>query len=173
MDSVRRSSGTLTAESAANAAESLGLSSKSSQQKSTTTTRATGMLPTPAKTPSKHPDEKTKANVRSVARNLFSSDNDVLPSPRKKPKKYSGLALESFTAEDMEDSIEIFTDSRDRVPEKDDTAGNPFYGDIEGAAIEPEPTKRRTRRKHVTIPGEGKETIEEAIRRDDGIVYVL
>ncbi|RYP60423.1 hypothetical protein DL769_008126 [Monosporascus sp. CRB-8-3] len=181
MDSVRRASGTLTAEGTATAADILGIGSNP-QQKPTNTgasssaPRAVGMLPTPAKTPRKQPDGTTEAKVRSVARNLFTSETGIMPSPRKKrSKKYSGLTLESFTAEDVEEPIQIFTDSRDRIPEKDTNAENPFYGAAarDAPEPEPEPTKRRSPRKHVSIPGEGRETIEEAVRREDGILYVF
>ncbi|KAI0002612.1 hypothetical protein F4779DRAFT_129272 [Xylariaceae sp. FL0662B] len=174
MDSVRRASGALTAESAANAADSLGLTSTQKKPQATmATSQSSGMLPTPAKTPRKQPDEKAQASVRAVARNLFSSESAIMPSPRKKAKKYSGLTLESFTAEEVENPIEIFTDTRDRLPEVDSTNDNPFYGNQPASTAEPEPPKRRSKRKHVTIPGEGKQTIEEAIQREDGIVYVF
>lgn len=97
-----------------------------------------------------------------------------MPTPKKrKSKKYTGLTLESFRAENVEAPIEIFTDSRDRIPEKDTTTDNPFYAATSANAPAHEPTKRRSPRKHVSIPGEGSETIEEAIQREDGIVYVL
>ncbi|KAK7752212.1 hypothetical protein SLS62_005746 [Diatrype stigma] len=184
MDSVRRASGTLTAEGTANAADLLGIGSQS-QPKPTNASAsssgpraAIGMLPTPAKTPRKQPDGITEANVRSVARNLFAAEAEPIPTPRKrKSKKYTGLTLDSFRAENIDEPIEIFTDSRDRVPEKDTTTENPFYAttstDAPAPAPAPEPTKRRSPRKHVTIPGEGRATIEEAIQREDGIIYVF
>lgn len=179
MDSVRRASGALTAEGTANAADLLGIGSNSQQKPAVASTsssasRTTGMLPTPAKTPRKQPDGVTEANVRSVARNLFAGETDIMPTPKKrKSKKYTGLTLESFRAENVEAPIEIFTDSRDRIPEKDTTTDNPFYAATSANAPAHEPTKRRSPRKHVSIPGEGSETIEEAIQREDGIVYVF
>ncbi|RYP20144.1 hypothetical protein DL767_009510 [Monosporascus sp. MG133] len=179
MDSVRRASGTLTAEGTATAADILGIGSNPQQKPANTSApssapRATGMLPTPAKTPRKQPDGTTDANVRSVARNLFASETGIMPSPRKKrSKKYSGLTLESFTAEDIEEPIQIFTDSRDRIPEKDTNAENPFYGVAARNAPEPEPTQRRSSRRLVSIPGEGRETIEQAVRREDGTLSVF
>ncbi|RYP50411.1 hypothetical protein DL768_004086 [Monosporascus sp. mg162] len=179
MDSVRRASGTLTAEGTATAADILGIGSNP-QQKPTNTgpsssaPRATGMLPTPAKTPRKQPDGTTDANVLSVARNLFASETNIMPSPKKKrSKKYSGLTLESFTAEDIEEPIQIFTDSRDRIPEKDTNAENPFYGAAARDAPKPKPTQRRSSRRLVSIPGEGRETIEEAVRREDGTLSMF
>ncbi|KAI5923399.1 hypothetical protein F4810DRAFT_205273 [Camillea tinctor] len=181
MDSVRRASGPLTAEGTAHAADSLGIASiapKARQPKSHTSAATSShgttsaMLPTPAKTPRKQPNAKTEAASRAVARNLFSAETDVAPTPRKKKaKKYTGLTLESFTAEEMDDPINIFTDTRDRLPELDSSAENPFYGN-DPAPVE-EPSKRRSKRKQVSIPGEGKQAIEDAVRRDDGIVYVF
>lgn len=96
----------------------------------------------------------------------------MIASPRKRQaKKYSGITLESFIAEDVEQPIAIFTDSRDRVPSVDRSSQNPFYGSNEEA--QPEPTRKRSKRRQVTIPGVGAESVEEAVRRDDGIVYVL
>lgn len=177
MDSVRRASGTVTAEDSASAAARLGIASKSQQkpQGSTTSSRSTGMLPTPTRTPRKQPNEQAAGGVNAVARNLFPSEDMAASTPKKKAKKYSGLMLDSFMAEDAEEAIPIFTDSRDRIPEVDASADNPFYGVASQAvAQQPEPAKRRSRRgKHVTIPGEGKHTVEDAVKRDDGMVYVL
>ncbi|KAI1826743.1 hypothetical protein F4861DRAFT_43901 [Xylaria intraflava] len=170
MDSVRRASNSLTVEGAANAADALGIVSK--QQKpvgATATSHATTMLPTPAKTPRKQPSAKLDAASRDVARNIFATDADIMPTPKKKAKRYTGLTLDSFRAEDMEESIEIFTDSRDRVPELDDSVENPFYGDHPVA----EPLKRRSKRKSVVIPGDGRQSIEDAVRRDDGVLVVF
>lgn len=133
------------------------------------------MLPTPAKTPRKQPDEKFEAGVRAVARNLFtgeSSTAEALASPRKrKPKTYTGVSLDSFRAEVVEEEIPIFTDSRDRLPEVDDSADNPFYGNT---TEEQQPSRRRsTRVKKIIVPGVGKIPVDEAVQRGDGIVYVL
>lgn len=172
MDSVRRASGSLSAKGTANAADSLRLGS--SQQKSktnATTSRATAttMLPTPSKTPQKQPDEKNRPNVGAVARNLFSATSEVMtPAKKRKSKKYTGLSLDSFTAEDVEEPIEIFTDTRDRVPVVDSAAENPFYGSQQSS-----PVKKRGKGKQVSVPGEGKQDIDVAVQRDDGIVYTF
>ncbi|KAI1373567.1 hypothetical protein F4677DRAFT_219235 [Hypoxylon crocopeplum] len=158
MDSVRRASDALT----------LGIPSQQKPKATTAPSRSATMLPTPVKTPQKQPDEKAKAKVRAVARNLFSSEDDALATPKKrKAKKYTGLTLESFTAEDVEDPIQIFTDTRDRVPEVDSQADNPFYG------AHPEPSKKRSKTKQVSVPGEDKQSLDEALHREDGIVYVF
>lgn len=92
-----------------------------------------------------------------------------MPSPKKKAKKYTGLTLDSFRAEDVEEDIEIFTDTRDQLPEIDESAENPFYGDRALA----EPSKRQSKRKLVLVPGEGRQSIDDAVRRTDGVLVVL
>ncbi|KJK81858.1 hypothetical protein H634G_03121 [Metarhizium anisopliae BRIP 53293] len=169
LDSRRQVSSSLTAEGTANAAVALGLNVDKGVQRSMTASvsQSAGMLPTPSKTPQKPPNEKTAASIQSFARNLFSSEEEVLPSPRKRrSKKYSGVTMESFTAEEEEDPITIFTDSQDRIPEKDNSEANPFYGSTATAA---EPSKRQSRRKVVSIPGEAAQSIDEAARREDEI----
>lgn len=133
--------------------------------------RRSGMLPTPVKTPRKAPTETQAASIEAVARNLF-VDDDALTTPLKKrtPKKYTGMSLESFTAEAVQDDIQIFTDSHDRVPEVDNSVENPFYGS--NTEAQPEPRLRRSKRK-VTVPGEGAQHVDEALQREDGMVYVL
>lgn len=176
---ARRVSGALSEDSMASAAAALGLPSTSSVPKkdthrSATTQRTNGMLPTPAKTPKKRPTE-TASGITSIARNLFpvrpESVDEVMPSPKKGRKKYSGFTLDSFSAEDEgTSSIEIYTDSHERIPEVDMHPDNPFYG---AAHPPPEPTKRASKRRKINVPGEGEQTLEEANKRDDGLVYVL
>ncbi|KAI0898936.1 hypothetical protein F4806DRAFT_456084 [Annulohypoxylon nitens] len=173
MDSVRRASKNSGAGSAADAADSLRIGN-SHQKKKSISTAITGpmMLPTPDKTPAKKLDEKSKANVSSIARNLF-SEPEAMPSPKKrKTKKYSGLTLDSFKAETIDEPIEIFTDTRDRIPEEDKTADNPFYEQPASTSDHDQPV-RQTRSKLVYVEGEGKITIEEALKREDGIIYVF
>lgn len=168
-DSVRRASGSLTAEGTASAAAALGLDELSAQKSRASAPRSATMLPTPSKTPRKSTAGKQSTEIDSIKRNLFSSNQDSdLGAGKKKAKRYSGMTMESFKAEDIEEPIEIFTDSQDRVPERDTSALNPFYGQHA-----PEPTKSRSTRKRVAIPGEGMVPIEEASRRDDGMLFNL
>ncbi|KAI0129485.1 hypothetical protein BJ170DRAFT_275640 [Xylariales sp. AK1849] len=176
MDSIRRASGVTSTAESTNTSDPFG--SASSLKKPTAnmaaTRTTTGMLPTPAKTPRKLPDEKVEAGVRAIARNLFpaESSSEVIATSRKKTKKYTGLTLDSFKAEDIEEDIQIFTDSRDRLPVIDTSTGNPFYGETTEATSQPS-TRRSTRKKKITIPGEGRVSVDEAVKRDDGIVYVF
>jgi hypothetical protein len=54
----------------------------------------------------------------------------------------------------------------------DPSPENPFYS--QGSTAVPEPTKRASkRRKTVTVPGEGDQSIEDLQEREDGMVYTL
>ncbi|KAL5315532.1 hypothetical protein ACEPPN_016400 [Leptodophora sp. 'Broadleaf-Isolate-01'] len=174
----RRVSGALTFDSMTSAAASLGLPTPTTTRKtnveSSSALRNNGMLPTPAKTPNERPTQIAPA-VRSIARNLFpvrsGSDEEVMPSLKKKGRKYKGFTLDSFEADEDTTPIQIFTDSHDRVPEVDLSPENPFYG--ESSRSIPEPTKRSSKRRKVTVPGEGEHTVEELEQREDGLVYVF
>lgn len=170
MDTVTRAP--RVASLAAEGSSSAPTSAPQSRPKNITTS---AMLPTPSKTPRKQPDEKLEAGVRAVARNLFASESSTsgeAASPRKrKAKTYTGLSLESFRAEEVEEDIAIFTDTRDRLPEVDDSAENPFYSNAESQ--QPTTTRRSTRVKKVLVPGVGRIPVEEAVQRSDGVVYVF
>jgi hypothetical protein len=140
------------------------------------TTSRNGM-PTPAKTPKKRPTEEN-SRITTIARNIFparpDSVDELMPSPKKKGRK--SYTLGSFSTEEDElDPIHIYTDSNERIPEVDLDPDNPFYGGAAAAAAAPapEPIKRFSKRRTVTIPGEGEQTLEEAEKREDGMVYVL
>ncbi|KAL3962565.1 hypothetical protein ACCO45_004088 [Purpureocillium lilacinum] len=167
-ESSRRVSGTLTAESTANAAAALGLShaKEASRAPTTSISRATGMLPTPSKTPQKPPNEKTAASIKSFARNLFAADEEPMPSPRKRrAKRYTGVTMESFTAEDAEDPIQIFTDSQDRIPQKDDSAANPFTAPRRPLLSHPSA--------RASAAWSRSQSVDEASQREDGMIYVF
>ncbi|KAM0286749.1 hypothetical protein ACHAQH_000769 [Verticillium albo-atrum] len=166
LDAVHRASSTRSA------AHALGHDKEEQDESHTAAiSHRSGMLPTPVKTPRKAPTESQAASIEAVARNLFAGD-DIMMTPRKKrtPKKYTGMSLESFTAENVQEEIQIFTDSHDRVPTVDNSAENPFYGN--NTTAQPEPRLRRSKRK-VTVPGEGTQQVDEALQRDDGMVYVF
>lgn len=166
-DYVRRASGQMATDCKAKGYAAAGSKEKSAR---TNFSAATHMLPTPSKTPQKAPSQETAAQIGTFARNLFPSDEADLLAPRaKRPKHYSGMTLESFTAEEMEEPIEIFTDSHDRVPERDGSPSNPFFG----TTTAPSPAKGRSKRQTVRIPGEGLVSVEEASKREDGMVFVL
>lgn len=145
---------------------------------------ATSMLPTPVKTPRKKPVQ-TKA-VNAVARQLFStvpprpeSVEDAMPTPRKRRnKRHVGFSLYS-SLEDEEDAnsegqIQIYTDSKEKVPVLDPTEDNPFYEPPEQRAPPPEPSKGRSSRKRKAAPNtEDRKEVKDAFDRKEGMVYVL
>ena len=140
--------------------------------------RAAEALPTPAKTPRKKSGQAAPG-LKSTARILFPSRNDnvdeVMPSPQKKrAKKYKGFSLDSFAADhDENDKIAIFTDSKDRVPELDNDEENPFLA--LPAKLPPNTTpgegqvRRMSKRRRIAHDAE----VEETIKRDEGMIYVL
>ncbi|KAF4344919.1 hypothetical protein FBEOM_1205 [Fusarium beomiforme] len=171
-DFVRRATENMQAETSHD-----GSSRRTHARSTSSVTGAAGMLPTPSKTPQKPPTEKKSAHIKSVARNLFSSDADEATlTPRKRAsKKYSGISMESFSVEEVEEPIEIFTDTRDRVPVRDQSQENPFLtleNPLFGDAPRPEVTKRHDKRK-VKVPGEGIKTVDDLADRKDGMVYTF
>lgn len=140
-----------------------------------TTIPPTTMLPTPAKTPRKRPQQPAHV-LRSTARVLFPTRDDsaegAMISPRKKRGgKRLGLSLDGDeVVEDVgENHIEIFTDSKERIPELDASENNPFYVHVnrpEGQTQGPRTTSKRK------APPRSLE-LDNAVNRDDGMVYVL
>jgi hypothetical protein len=129
------------------------------------------MLPTPSETPRKRPLQ-TEASLKSTARVLFPSRpaniDEVVPTPRKSRKTKDLFTLESFAnaAEEAPEKIQIFTDSKERVPERDDEEDNPFVvkkgkGKARAAPQKPKKTDARA------------EQMNAAADRDEGIVYLF
>ena len=142
---------------------------------------AANMLPTPAKTPRKKPVQP--AAVQAAARVLFPSRpdtvEDAMPNPRKRRnKRHVGFSLYSSMEDDgdvdSENQIEIFTDSKDKVPELDPSEDNPFFDQNAQtlASVEPCKTKGSKKRKAEHSIDASRE-IEEAFNREEGMVYVL
>ncbi|KAJ5808212.1 hypothetical protein N7474_009481 [Penicillium riverlandense] len=125
-------------------------------------TMAGDMLPTPIKTPS-----KKAVDDQSAARALFAPPM----STPKKSKKHTGFSLESFS-EDLapgQPAIQIYTDSRDRIPTMDPTEDNPFYAKpAMPNASEKQPTRTSKRRAAKRDP-----EVEGSLKRDDGIYCVF
>jgi hypothetical protein len=144
---------------------------------SSSTIISDGMLPTPVKTPKK----KVVAKANNAARALFQEHPDVLdlePTPRRnrKNKRYNGFSLESFSAEDeSRGQIQIFTDSRDTVPQVDHGRSNPFVDhEMNGEQSSSRKVAGTTKRRKVS--GEKKKVdpqVAAAIQEDEGMVYVL
>ena len=134
-------------------------------------------IPTPVKTPKK----KNVPNINATARALFQDANGetelINPSPRRgrKNKRYNGFTLESFKAdEDTGSRVQIFTDNRDKVPEMDTNESNPFL-EPPAHASSSRPRRLATGSKRRKVSGEKRvdPQVEQAIKNDDGMVYVL
>jgi hypothetical protein len=93
-----------------------------------------------------------------------------MPSPRKS-KKHVGFSLDGFGEDDdaAGGKIEVFTDSKDKVPEVDETEDNPFY--VKPGA-RPKAATRSHKRKRDADPHRN-DDVKEALQRDEGVIYVL
>lgn len=168
----RSVSGSLTAESIRNAAAALGQSQK---MDSLTASNVALALPTPAKTPARKHTEQSEKEVHAIARNLFGKQKETQTEQPLSPKKTrakrsnNGISLDTFDIHDEGASIEIFTDSENRLPEVDSSTENPFYGET-GIAASAAPVRRSSRHKKSAVE---KEMVEEKLKRDDGLLYVF
>jgi hypothetical protein len=129
------------------------------------------MLPTPSKTPRKRVVQ-SEESLSTTARTLFPSRpatiDEVVPTPRKSRKTFKNTyTLESFAdLGESSDKIEIFTDSKERIPTKDDDEENPFVvkkGKGKAKAIPQKPRKTSSKTKEM----------DQAAERDEGIIYIL
>lgn len=144
-------------------------SNQSSPSRPTTVTG--GMLPTPAKTP-KTPKKKAIGDFGSTARTLFRPTPNT--GSNKKSKRSIGYSLESFEDDSNQSqaNIEIYTDSRDRIPEVDESEDNPFY-------VKPSAVKASGKAAVQDPKGQTEEVVkrdkdvEKALDREDGMYYVL
>jgi hypothetical protein len=138
---------------------------------------ADGMLPTPVKTPRK----KNIPSVNAAARALFQEQptlgEEVATNPRqgRRSRRYNGFTLESFTAGDEAPAnIQIFTDSRDNVPQLDTSEDNPF---IDHPSKAEGSSSRRvagtSKRRKVSGEKHIDPQIQQAVDNDEGMIYVL
>ncbi|KAM5435249.1 hypothetical protein MferCBS31731_006391 [Microsporum ferrugineum] len=140
---------------------------------------ANGMLPTPAKTPRKKKIEDLGSTVRTLfPSSSKSEDLGTMVPKRSRSKKYSGFSLESFEADPQQANqqpISIFTDSRDRIPQVNNSLDNPFRS----KSADPEPSSSKllsdsTKRRKVEDNSYKRDkNVDKAIRRDDGLLYVF
>lgn len=127
------------------------------------------LLPTPVKTPNSN--KKSYADLGNVARSLF----PTAPSTRaKKTKNPTGFSLGSFDegSDGSHNPIEIFTDTRDRIPAVNNNPDNIFTTRAEITMLsstEPVMPKRRKLTSSVTPELDPKDTV----KRDDGMLYTL
>lgn len=138
---------------------------------SSTTVMSEGMLPTPVKTPQKNKDMKSNM----AARILFQDHTSTVASPRKqKKRRHNGFSLESFAENnEAQSSIPIFTDSRDHIPEVDASEDNPFYVKPEEKQVSSHRVKGTSKRRKVSSEKALDPQVEDAIEKDEGMVYIL
>jgi hypothetical protein len=128
------------------------------------------MLPTPAKTPRKKDPVRDSLNFNS--RVLFhprlANVDDAMPTP-KKSRRSKAFVLDPFSSmEQQSDKIEVYEDSKERVPTVDYDEDNPFL--VKPGAQKSKPATRSSRSR----PKSERETkMEVAARNDEGVVYVL
>ncbi|KAJ5989123.1 hypothetical protein N7481_004333 [Penicillium waksmanii] len=98
-------------------------------------------LPTPAKTPSKR--KLSSSDISSASRTLFPTQSSA------RPKKSTPLSLESFEAPASK-TIQIYTDSRDKIPKPVTDMETPFNAKIEetvsSGSVEAPKTGKRARK---------------------------
>jgi hypothetical protein len=133
-------------------------------------------IPTPVKTPKKKNMAKVDVAAKALFQDAIGESEMMAPSPRKarKTKRYNGFSLESFKAEDDSGGVQIYTDSRDKVPEPDTGGVNPFAeekADKEGSRVIKAATGPKRRKLSGGRPVDPQ--VKAAIDRDDGMVYVL
>jgi len=127
------------------------------------------MLPTPAKTPKKRVIQEE--TITPAARVLFpgrpATVEEAMPTPRKGRKSMKNVfTLESF-AEQMDETekIEIYTDSKERVPTHDEDEDNPFVTKKGKGKAKATPKVRKIDAKTVKM--------EDAVNREEGMIYIL
>jgi hypothetical protein len=125
------------------------------------------MLPTPAKTPRK----KAVRDVGHTAKVLFASNAEEQHT--KKGKKFTGFSLDSFHEEPDQnlEKIEIFTDSRDKIPKLDEGEDNPFCSKADNINTPVATSSSTIKRRKLEV--KRTKEVEEALGRDDGMIYVL
>lgn len=156
-------------------------SSKPSSDQQLSLNMATSMLPTPAKTPRKK--RAPAAALASTARVLFpvrpETVEDAMPVARKRGRKrrHVGFSLDSAEEDDSvhpDGDIQIFTDSKERVPELDFSEDNPFVDNpFRSDSSRPQSKPKGSSRKKTSdlINDNPEET--EAFQRGKGMLYVL
>ena len=142
-------------------------------------TEAFGMLPTPAKTPRKR-SSPNQAALKSTARVLFPSRpatiDDAMPSPRKHKQPANSFSISALADEGDDEAssskIEIYTDSKERVPSMDEDENNPFLSRNASSKKKVIEVAQTTRRR-VKPKSEKDKQMEEATQQDEGMIYVL
>lgn len=101
-----------------------------------------------------------------------------MPSTRNKARnrRHLGFSLGSSMEDEenpSEGHIEIYTDSKDKVPELDMSEDNPFYMKPAQASSVERPASGASKRRKVSSGLGNDKEMEQAFKREDGMVYVL
>lgn len=135
------------------------------------------MLPTPVKTPRKKAVPKANLTARALFQELPHGDDEIMPSPKsnRRSKRHNGFNLGSSNNENKVDSgVQIFTDSRDNVPELDLSEENPFVNHtLDRARPVIRGMRDATKRRKISTEPKQDAQVEEAIKNDEGMIYVL
>jgi hypothetical protein len=121
---------------------------------------------TPAKTPRKR--QISKEVLGSTSKLMFQPRlarvEDAMPTPKKSRRsKLFSLDLDDDARENA-DKIEVYTDSKERIPTVDPDEDNPFLDKPGAKPRQSNVAKKRSPRGA---------RMEEAAKNDEGIVYVL
>ncbi|KAF1932605.1 uncharacterized protein M421DRAFT_416229 [Didymella exigua CBS 183.55] len=136
---------------------------------------APGMLPTPAKTPRKRVVHSE--SIKSTARVLFPARPATIEevTPRKARKFTKNVySLNSFEEAGESSKIEIYTDSKERIPtaDEDDDEENPFVvKKAKGKAkvkakVKAKPTPQRKQDAKA-------DDMDEAVNREEGMIFLF
>ncbi|KAL9006344.1 MAG: hypothetical protein Q9188_000880 [Gyalolechia gomerana] len=151
-------------------------SSNASHAESAAMNLGPNMLPTPAKTPRKK-DLRKPAELQSAARVLFPQRlekiEDAMPNKKdRRGKKNVGFSLDSFGEDDDSASrVQIFTDSKEKIPELDRSEDNPFIDQPQMSR--PAESRKTSGLRERKAPVKANPQIEDVFNREEGLVYVF
>lgn len=115
----------------------------------------------------------------NIARVLFhdleTDPEQIMPTPSKsrRSKKRAAFSLESFEEDRRNgNKVDIYTDSKERMPEVDDNDDNPFVVRKNQTKTSDGPAASTTHGRRRTRHGMNRET-DKAVENNEGIVYTL
>jgi cyclophilin family peptidyl-prolyl cis-trans isomerase len=118
------------------------------------------------------------AAARALFREPALASDEIMPTPKKNRKstRHGVFAMGNFAVESgtRTSQLQIFTDSRDNVPERDTSDDNPFLDYAPAKAGLPvKQVDGTSKRRKLTTDRKKDAQVEEAIKNDEGMVYVL
>ncbi|KAK8252454.1 hypothetical protein HDK77DRAFT_150970 [Phyllosticta capitalensis] len=142
----------------------------SSKVESSSSSTASTIPQTPAKTPGKR--KVSQAAFGSTARVLFhdrpASIDDAMPPRTARKKKRAGFEMGSFAESlecDKSSKIEIYTDGKERVPSVNDDEDNPFITKPGETRSKPVASSSKPKSKRDEI-------MERRARNNEGVIHV-